>query len=195
MVGTNRRLAIYANNLACASSAHVKLRVRLPEHVLTPDGSLDSINLSAGGVPKLVRGSCLVRVSGLVGDRQSDLRYHGGPLRAVSLYSVELIQALQAEGHPIDVGSLGENLTIAGVAWSAMTPGTRVDIGDVCLRLTRHAHPCKKIAGSFRDGEFVRVSHKVHPGWSRLYASVTREGIVRVGDRVRIFPPEGGQDT
>ena len=55
------------------------------------------------------------RCDGLEGDRQRDLRFHGGPLRAVSLYSLELIEALQAEGHPIAPGAMGENLTMAGV--------------------------------------------------------------------------------
>ena len=32
----------------------------------------------------------------------------------------------------------------------------------------------------------MRVAQKVHPGWSRLYARVLREGTVRTGDAVRL---------
>lgn len=71
-----------------------------------------AINVSDGGVPKRSRESCRVGESGLEGDRRRDLRDHGGPDRAVSQYSLELIQALKAEEHPIQAGSIGENLTV-----------------------------------------------------------------------------------
>jgi MOSC domain-containing protein YiiM len=152
-------------------------------------GTVHSINTSNGGVPKFSRAWAQIRVTGLEGDRQEDRRYHGGPDRAVCLYSLDLIEALQGEGHPIMPGTIGENLTLHGVAWGDIRPETRLDIGEVALEVTAAASPCYKIAGSFRDGEFVRVSQKMHPGWSRFYARVLREGLVSVGDRVVLTPP------
>ena len=149
-------------------------------------GVVRSINVSDGGVPKRPRQTAVVRTTGVEGDRQRDLRFHGGPDRAVSLYSLDLIDALQAEGHPIDVGTIGENLTIAGIPWTAMVPGVRVDVGEVVLELTSYASPCRNIAGSFLDGQILRVSAKRHPGWSRVYARVLREGVIAVGDTVTI---------
>lgn len=149
-------------------------------------GVVHAINVSNGGVPKLPRDACYVSVNGLQGDRQRDLRYHGGPDRAVCLYSLELIDALQAEGHAITPGSIGENLTVSGVDWAAMVPGAKVEIGSVVLQLTDYAAPCSNIARSFERRQYVRVSHKVHAGWSRLYARVLAEGTVRVGDRVAL---------
>ena len=145
-----------------------------------------SINVSDGGVPKLARESVVVRKAGLEGDRQRDLEYHGGPDRAVSLFSLELIEALRKEGHPIAPGTIGENLTLAGLDWKALRPGMRLEIGEVSIELTSHAAPCRNIAGSFSDRVFARVAEKVHPGWSRFYARVLNEGTLRVGDRVRI---------
>lgn len=153
-------------------------------------GILHSINVSDGGVPKSPRPWAHVRATGVEGDRQDDHRFHGGPDRAVSLYSLDLIEALQGEGHPISPGSIGENLTLGGIDWGNVRADARVEIGDVVLEITKAASPCAKIAGSFRDGEFVRVSQKVHPGWSRFYARVLREGIVTVGDRVVVKSPD-----
>jgi MOSC domain-containing protein YiiM len=147
---------------------------------------LHSINVSNGGVPKLPRNPALVRARGVEDDRQRDLRYHGGPTRAVCLYSLELIRALQAEGHPIDVGRIGENFTLMDVPWEEMVPGTTLEIGAVQIELTAYAAPCNNLRPYFSGGEFVRVSQKVHPGWSRLYARVLREGTVQVGDAVRL---------
>ena len=151
--------------------------------------TVHSINVSNGGVPKVPRSSAYIASGGVEGDRQRDLRYHGGPDRAVSLYSYELIEALRAEGHPITPGSIGENLTLAGVDWSALAPGTRLEIGDVRLEITYAVPPCRKIAGSFCDGKFSRISEKSHPGWSRFYCRVLAEGQVRVGDAVTVVAP------
>ena len=150
------------------------------------DGLVHSINTSDGGVPKLPRTSVAVRRTGLEGDRQRDLEYHGGPDRAVSLFSLELIEALRAEGHPIAVGTIGENLTLSGLDWKTLAPGMRLETGEVALELMSHAAPCRKIAGSFSDRVFTRVAEKAHPGWSRFYARVLKEGTLRVGDRVRV---------
>lgn len=153
------------------------------------EARLHSINVSNGGVPKLPRESCVVRRNGLEGDRQRDLENHGGAERAVSVYSMELIEALRAEGHPIAPGTIGENLTLAGLPWNEMRPGMRLEVGGVVLECASYAAPCQIIAGSFSDGRVVRVSQKVNPGWSRLYARVLKEGTLRVGDRARILQP------
>ena len=145
-----------------------------------------SINVSDGGVPKQPRTSAWVGVNGVEGDRQRDLRFHGGPNRAVALYSLDLIQILQDEGHPIAPGTIAENLTLAGVDWSLMVPGARVQVGEVELELTAYASPCRKIAGSFSDEDSTRVSQKVHPGWSRLYAKVLHEGRIATGDKISL---------
>jgi MOSC domain-containing protein YiiM len=121
-------------------------------------GTVSSINVSNGGVPKAPRRSAWIDRDGVEGDRQRDLRFHGGPDRAVSIYSLDLIRVLQEEGHPISPGTIGENLTLAGVDWSEMVPGRHLHIGDVVLELTSYTSPCKKIAASFHDGGFVRVS-------------------------------------
>jgi MOSC domain-containing protein YiiM len=55
-------------------------------------GRLVSINLSNGGVPKRPVPECRVTESGLEGDRQRDLHFHGGPNRAVCLYPLERIR-------------------------------------------------------------------------------------------------------
>jgi MOSC domain-containing protein YiiM len=149
-------------------------------------GVVHAINVSNGGVPKLARPSCYVGVNGLEGDRQRDLRYHGGPDRAVSLYSLDLIRALQVEGHCITSGSIGENLTLSGIEWAQMVPGATIEVGPVILQLTDYAAPCSNIARSFERRQYVRVNQKVHAGWSRLYARVLTPGTVRIGDSLKI---------
>ncbi len=135
-----------------------------------------------GGVPKLRVASAHLGTEGVEGDKQRDRRFHGGPERAVCLYALEMIEALQGEGHPIDCGTTGENLTIRGLDWSQIQPGTRLQIGeDIELEIASYTAPCKNIAASFIDGEFMRISQKKHAGQSRLYARVLREGTAHEG--------------
>ena len=68
-----------------------------------------------GGVPKRSVLEAAVVKTGIEGDRQQNLKMHGGPDRAVCLFSLELLERLQDEGHPIGAGSSGENLTLAGL--------------------------------------------------------------------------------
>jgi MOSC domain-containing protein YiiM len=150
---------------------------------------LHSINISDGGVPKHPVLQARITAAGVEGDRQRDRRHHGGPLRAVSLYSLDLIEALGREGHPIAPGTAGENLTIAGIDWRAMQPGAQVQVGEVQLVLTAFASPCRNIAGSFAGEAIERIGQKRHPGWSRVYARVIREGMLSVGVVVHLMNP------
>ena len=150
-----------------------------------PTGKVKQINVNPrGGVPKHAVASAEVTTTGVRGDKQRDRRFHGGPQRAVSLYSHERILALQAEGHPIAPGSTGENLTIGGLDWATIAVGDQLRIGDLLIEITAYAVPCNNISGSFADGLSKRISQKLHPGWSRLYAKVLVEATVYTGDPV-----------
>lgn len=152
-------------------------------------GRLESVQVSNGGVPKNpVAGPVGVTRDGVVGDRQRDLRFHGGPDRAVCLLSMERLEDLRAEGHPIAPGSTGENLTISGLDWSLVREGCLIRIGDLEMEITRPAAPCRNIAGSFRDGDFSRLSAKLHPGRSRWYARVLAPGLIPAGEPVFLTP-------
>ena len=151
-------------------------------------GRIHQLNRSPGGVPKLPVDEAELTESGLAGDRQKHTAFHGGPRRAVSLYSLELIEALRAEGHPISPGSTGENVTVAGLDWSLLIPGTRLALGgEAVVEITSFATPCGTIRGSFAAGKFKRISQKVNPGSSRLYARVIRGGRLAAGQAVRVL--------
>ena len=152
-------------------------------------GILVAINISNGGVPKRRVGDAKVSQLGLLGDAQTDKKNHSGPERAVCVYSIERIHLLQQEGHPIDVGTAGENVTVEGINWDLVVPGARMKLGDeVLIEIASFTDPCKTIRESFIDGKFVRISQKLHPGWSRVYARVLIEGEIRFGDHVEVIP-------
>jgi MOSC domain-containing protein YiiM len=151
------------------------------------EGRIAQLSVSPGGVPK--RGVPAARVTslGLEGDAHRH-EHHGGPERAVCLFSLETIDALAAEGHAIEPGTIGENVTVEGIDWNLVTPGVRLRLGErVVLEVTRYTSPCFKIAPVFLGGECGRVSQKQNPGWSRVYTRVLVEGPLRAGDPIRLL--------
>jgi MOSC domain-containing protein YiiM len=149
-------------------------------------GFIAGLFASDGGVPKYPLHEALVSLDGVAGDRQRNLKYHGGRDRALCLYSAEAIEALRAEGHPLGPGTLGENVLVAGLRWNDVSPGSRLELGDVTVEITDYTKPCRTIAQSFLGARIGRVSQRTHPGWSRVYARVLADGVIRVGDPVRL---------
>jgi MOSC domain-containing protein YiiM len=154
----------------------------------TPNtGRVFQLNISPGGVPKLPVRQAHLSTLGLAGDDHREKNAHGGPERALCVYSLELLQALQAEGHPVFAGALGENLTISGLDWKKMVPGVKLQVGkQVVVEITRYTTPCSNLTDSFILGKFERILQSKNPGWSRLYTRVLQEGEIRVGDPVTI---------
>lgn len=155
-----------------------------------PYPHVHQINLSDGGLPKRPVLEAVIAKAGVAGDRQRNLKVHGGLDRALCLFSQELIERLQDAGHSIEAGFSGENLTLAGLDWEKLKVGDRLQIGPaVQIEMMSYTTPCDLNGRWFRDGDFTRISQKKNPGWSRLYARVLVEGVVRPGDEVTIMQP------
>jgi MOSC domain-containing protein YiiM len=151
-------------------------------------GQVVRVNASGGGVPKQSIGGGDVGHGGLAGDVQANRKHHGRPFQALCLWSTEVIAELAAEGHPIDVGSAGENVTIHGLDWAALRPGNLLRIGTVVAELSFPATPCAKQTGWFADGDFKRIDYDRNPHWTRWYAWVREPGRVDEGDAVTLGP-------
>ena len=172
-----------------------RIRVALGDGVAHQVGQVTHLAVSGGGVPKLGVDAFEVGWSGAAGDAQADRRHHGRPFQALCLWSADVIAALRAEGHPVAAGSAGENVTVAGVDWATLRPGTIVRIGAAVAEISSHATPCAKNAGWFPDRQFRRIDHDEHPGWSRLYATVLEPGAVSVGDPFEVEPTDAPSST
>lgn len=154
-----------------------------------PAGRVVAVNVSPGGVPKRPVERAWVGRLGLEGDAHRESTVHGGPHRAVCLFAMEVIERLQSEGHPIEPGSAGENLTTTGIEWSLLPVGTRARIGAALeLELASSTTPCATQVRNFSDGNFNRIRIELHPSDSRMYARVVREGEVRPGDSITLLP-------
>jgi MOSC domain-containing protein YiiM len=152
-------------------------------------GQVSGLFRSGGGVPKLPVEEVEVGPRGLEGDVQRTKRHHGRPWQALCLWSAEVVARLAAEGHPIVAGAAGENISVSGIHWPDVRPGTRLLIGtDVVVEVAPYALPCSKNARWFLGGDFERMGHAREAGISRGYASVLHGGTLCVGDPVVLEP-------
>ena len=151
------------------------------------NGIVNSVNVRGeGGVPKLPVRAATLRLDGVEGDhnRFRTERRNGDPKRAICIFSLERIHDLQREGHPIEIGTTGENLTIEGLDWLALEVGMKFKVGGAMIELSEPCAPCNVIRESFKEHKFSRIDYNLEKGWSRWLASVIDEGVVRVGDSV-----------
>lgn len=152
-----------------------------------PHTHIFQINVSKGGIPKLPIPYGEVSTLGIIGDEHNNTKIHGGPTRALCLYSLERILALQKEGHPIYPGATGENVVLTGLDWDSVIPGAVLTLGDsVRIEITQYTEPCPKITNAFMKGDISRIGQSQHPGWSRVYAKVLQTGSICVGDKASL---------
>lgn len=139
-----------------------------------------AVSISAGGIPKLPQSSAWASRDGLLGDGRNHAK-HVRPDRAVSLWDLEILEQLSAEGFSLTPGAAGENLTVAGLNVQQMTPGTLLQIGDVILKLEQPRKPCYVL-----DAIDPRLK-EVIVGRCGYMASVVREGIIAPGMTITVF--------
>ena len=105
-----------------------------------------------------VTGPVAVTRLDLDGDRQADLRVHGGLEKAVYAYPTEHYAYWHEElpGVPLPWGAFGENLSIAGLLEPAIRVGDVLRIGTVELVVTQPRMPCFKLNLRFQRSDMVK---------------------------------------
>lgn len=140
-----------------------------------------------GGVPKHPVESVTIDRGGVVGDVQRTRSDHGRPWQALCLWSAEVVELLRGEGHPIQPGAAGENVSIRGLDWSVVRSGVRLQIGTTLAEVSVFALPCRQNGRWFVGRRFDRMHHDRGPV-SRVYATVREPGRATVGDEVVLEP-------
>lgn len=131
-----------------------------------------------------VLGRVALRTLNLDGDRQADLRVHGGVRKAVYCYPLEHYEFWKAElpGREWPMGSFGENLTTEGLLEDAVRIGDRFSIGSAEVVVTQPRMPCYKLEAWFQRDDMIK--RFLASGRSGFYVSVAQEGDVGAGDHI-----------
>jgi MOSC domain-containing protein YiiM len=131
-----------------------------------------------------VTGRVALRQTNLDGDRQADLKVHGGKNKAAYAYPVEHYAFWKEEfpGRELPMGIFGENFTTESLLESAVHIGDRFRIGSAEVVVTQPRLPCYKLCMRFETDEMIdRFLQSLRTGF---YFAVVREGEVGAGDAI-----------
>lgn len=132
-----------------------------------------------------VAGRVAIVGDNLVGDRQADLRVHGGRDKAVYGYPSEHYAWWRTQ-LPADAdlgwGAFGENLTVEGLFEDRVHVGDRFRIGTAELMVTQPRTPCFKLGIKFARPRIVKEFLRSER--SGFYFAVARPGEIAAGDAI-----------
>ncbi|HXF39808.1 MAG TPA: MOSC domain-containing protein [Blastocatellia bacterium] len=160
----------------------ISVNVGLPREVMWKGKTV-----TTGIFKEPVAGRVALDALNFAGDRQADLRVHGGPDKAVYVYPVEHYDYWRGElpGVELPFGAFGENLTVEGLLENEINIGDRFRIGTAELVVRQPRLPCYKLAVKFqRDDIIKRFLDSRRTGF---YFAVIREGDVSAGDQIEIL--------
>ena len=143
-------------------------------------------SLTTGIFKEPVAGRVHLGSLNLDGDRQADLNAHGGPNRAVYVYSLENYAHWQQELGRDDFahGQFGENFTVDGMLEDRVHVGDTFRVGSAVVQITQPRVPCQKLAIKMHSPSFIKAFLKsCRVGF---YLRVIEEGDVETGDAIEL---------
>jgi len=134
-----------------------------------------------------VNGRVALRKLNLDGDRQADLRVHGGENKAVYCYPVVHYEYWRRElpGRELPMGVFGENFTLDSFLEESVHLGDQFAVGSAEVVVTQPRLPCYKLGLRFESDDMVK--RFLVSGRTGFYLAVNREGEVGAGDEVRLI--------
>jgi MOSC domain-containing protein YiiM len=146
----------------------------------TLEGTLLAVCIGPGGIPKHAVPEAFATANGLEGDKQR-YRIHGGPNRALCLFSSADYASLRRDGVACEQpGTFGENVLLEGLDFAQLLPGDCLALGDeVVIELFDVREPCGTLKSV--DARFPNLML----GRSGFVCRVLREGLLRPGQRAR----------
>jgi MOSC domain-containing protein YiiM len=148
----------------------------LPREVAWHDG-----RAITGIFKQPVDGRVTLRKLNLDGDRQADLRAHGGENKAVYCYPIVHYDYWKRElpGRELPMGVFGENFTLDSLLEDSVYVGDEFAVGSARVVVTQPRLPCYKLGIRFESDDMVK--RFLVSGRTGFYLAVTREGEVGAG--------------
>lgn len=160
----------------------ISLNVGLPREV-----PWHNTMVTTGIFKQPVSGRLALRKLNLDGDRQADLKAHGGEYKAAYCYPVEhyAYWTKELSGRDLPFGVFGENFTTEGLLEDSVHLGDRFAVGSAEVVVTQPRLPCYKLGIRFQSDDMVK--RFLACARTGFYLAITREGEVGAGDEIRLL--------
>jgi len=160
----------------------LSLNVGLPRQVRF-QGEL----VTTGIFKEPVQGSVKLRKLNLDGDKQADLKVHGGVDKAVYAYAGEHYDYWRQELPEMSLpwGMFGENFTTQGMFEESVNIGDQFKVGTANLIATQPRMPCYKLGVKF--GSMDMIKRFLASGLTGVYFKVMKEGELEQGDEIKLI--------
>ena len=169
--------------MADTSRVLISLQVGQPQALETDGAKWRSAIYKAPVAERLFLGE-----TNLTGDRQANLKFHGGPDKAVCAFPAEHFPLWQAEtgaGETFGYGAFGENFTLTGMVESQVCIGDIYAVGTAKVQVSQPRQPCVNLARKWNYPPFPE--RLIEAGQTGYYLRVIEPGEVGAGDPVALL--------
>ena len=138
------------------------------------------------GICKELAEEVFLSKDGFLGDGVADLRFHGGPDRAVCVYPYEHYAQWEQEFQTtLPPSTFGENITVTNMLERDVFIGDTYQLGEAIIQVTQSRIPCSTI--SKRLGIPGILPRIVATGYTGYLCRVLKEGIVRKDSQIKLL--------
>jgi MOSC domain-containing protein YiiM len=138
------------------------------------------------GICKEAAQEVFLTYEGFQGDGVADLRFHGGPDRAVCLYPYEHYSLWEQEfDKSLSPAAFGENLTVTNMPERDVYIGDMYQVGDAVIQITQARNPCSTI--NKRTHLSMLLKRMIDTGYTGYFGRVIKEGKVRKDSKITLL--------
>ncbi|MDM5156626.1 MOSC domain-containing protein [Bacillus sp. DX1.1] len=138
------------------------------------------------GICKQLTEEAFLSKDGFRGDGVADLRFHGGPDRAVCVYPYEHYALWEQEFQTtLPSSTFGENITVTNMLEHDVFIGDTYQLGEAIIQVTQGRIPCSTI--SKRLGIPGILPRIVETGYTGYLCRVLQEGIVQKDSQIQLL--------
>ncbi len=117
---------------------------------------------------------------GFDGDGVADTKNHGGPDKAVCVYSLDHYPYWgELLGIKLPPAAFGENLSVSNLKEEEVCIGDIFLLGAAAVQISQPRQPCRTLAARYGRNDLVKLV--VNSGFTGFYFRVLQEGIVEMG--------------
>ncbi len=132
-------------------------------------------------------GRVALEETNLAGDKQANLRFHGGPEKAVCCFPSEHFDFWRNRlglGAAFGYGAFGENFTLRDVTETNVCIGDTFTVGTTIVQVTQPRQPCINLARKWHCP--TMPNEMIEAGHTGFYLRVLQVGDVGMGDEMTL---------